>query len=122
MYRLSPYTYLIKGLLGQAIGRSTINCAEVELVQVNPPAGQTCESFLTPFINASGGYMTNPDATTGCEFCSFRTTDQFLSSSFNIQWEHRWRNVGFMFAFIAFNVRPFSFAQSGDKCAQRCCF
>ncbi|KIP01968.1 hypothetical protein PHLGIDRAFT_130987 [Phlebiopsis gigantea 11061_1 CR5-6] len=104
MYRLSPYTYLIEGLLGQAIGRQTINCADIELVQVEPPAGETCGAFLDPFIAASGGYLTNPDATSACNYCAFRTTDQFLASSFNIEWDHRWRNVGLLCAFILFNI------------------
>ena len=107
MYRLSPYTYLVEGLLGQAIGQKEISCSDIELVQVNPPSGQTCASFLDPFISTAGGYITNPDATSACNYCSFRTTDQFLASSFNIEWSHRWRNVGLMFVFIVFNVsRP----------------
>ncbi|THG98996.1 hypothetical protein EW026_g3289 [Hermanssonia centrifuga] len=109
MYRLSPYTYLIEGLLGQAIGKRDITCSSVELVQLNPPSGQTCSQYLTPYMNAAGGYITNPDATSGCEFCSFRTTDQFLSASFNIEYSHHWRNFGFMFAFIAFNVSAIYF-------------
>lgn len=104
MYRLSPYTYLIEGLLGQAIGRQTISCSSVELVPVNPPSGQTCGAYLDPFISFAGGYVTNPDATSACMYCEFRTTDEFLSSSFNIEWAHRWRNFGLMWAFIAFNV------------------
>ncbi|EKM53332.1 uncharacterized protein PHACADRAFT_259626 [Phanerochaete carnosa HHB-10118-sp] len=104
MYRLSPYTYLIEGLVGQAFGRQTVNCADVELVQVNPPSGKTCGAYLDPFISNAGGYITNPDASEACLYCSFRTTDQFLLNSFNIEWGHRWRNFGFMFAFIAFNI------------------
>lgn len=104
MYRLSPYTYLIEGLLGQAIGRQTISCSDVELVQVNPPAGQTCGAYLGPFITNAGGYITNPDASEACLYCPYRTTDQFLVNSFNIEWGHRWRNIGFMWAFIAFNI------------------
>ena len=115
MYRLSPYTYLVEGLLGQAIGRETITCADVELVQVNPPAGQTCAGFLDPFIAAAGGYITNPDATSACNYCSFRSTDEFLSSSFNIEWGHRWRNVGFLFVFIAFNVSRSLLAGVGGR-------
>ncbi|KAJ3529193.1 hypothetical protein NM688_g7886 [Phlebia brevispora] len=104
MYRVSPYTYLIEGLLGQAIGHQEINCAAVELVQVNPPSGQSCSQFLDPFISAAGGYITNPDATTACEYCSFRTTDQFLLASFNIEYSHHWRNFGLMWVFIGFNI------------------
>ena len=47
MYRLSPYTYLIEGLLGQAIGRQTVECAAVELVQVVALLGDRRRGGLT---------------------------------------------------------------------------
>ena len=121
MYRLSPYTYLIEGLLGQgdyspitisyvlmisptALGHQTIRCSDVELVQLNPPSGLTCAQYLNPFISSAGGYLVNPNATTACSFCSMSTADQFLASGFNIFYDHAWRNFGLMFAYIVFNV------------------
>ena len=59
MYRLSPYTYFIEGLLGQAVGRQQITCAAQELVSVNPPSGQTCGQYLQAYIDTAGGYVTN---------------------------------------------------------------
>jgi len=56
------------------------------------------------YITNAGGYLTNPDATSDCQFCSVRTTDQFLGPSFNIAYSHHWRNLGFLMAFILFNV------------------
>ncbi|EAU85334.2 ABC transporter [Coprinopsis cinerea okayama7 len=103
MYRLSPFTYLIEGLLGQAIGRQAIRCSPVEFVQVKPPSGMTCGSYLDPFISMAGGYLTNPDATSDCNYCSMSTTDHFLMSSFNISYDNRWRNVGLMVVFTVFN-------------------
>ncbi|KAG6855947.1 hypothetical protein H0H87_009113, partial [Tephrocybe sp. NHM501043] len=104
MYRLSPYTYLIEGLIGQALGRKPIVCSSVELVTLDPPSGQTCQGFLQTYINNAGGYVTNPSATSGCEFCAFATTDQFLGSSFNILYSHHWRNFGLFIAYIIFNI------------------
>ena len=104
MYRVSPFTYLIEGLLGQAIGGYDINCAPVELVQLTPPSGQTCSQYMQPYINSNGGYLTNSDASSGCNYCQYRTTDEFLLNSFNISYSHHWRNFGFMWVFIAFNV------------------
>ncbi|KAF5379148.1 hypothetical protein D9615_006042 [Tricholomella constricta] len=104
MYRLSPYTYLIEGLLGQAIGRQDLQCAPVEFVTLNPPSGQTCRQYLDAFMSAAGGYLTNPDASSDCQFCSVRSSDQFLALNFNIFYDHRWRNVGFMLAFVIFNT------------------
>ena len=125
MYRLSPYTYLIEALLGQgvfislnrrlcviqllslAIGHQLINCADKELVTVEPPSGQTCGEFMAGYILSSGGYLTNPDASAACRFCSSRTTDQWMGPKFNIFYSHHWRNFGLFCAYILFNVSFF---------------
>ncbi|KAK0192729.1 pleiotropic drug resistance ABC transporter [Armillaria mellea] len=104
MYRVSPYTYLIEGLLGQALGRQEVVCASVELVSIIPPSGQSCGEYLNPYITANGGYLTNANATDSCSLCSTATTDEFLGRNFNIFYAHRWRNVGFLCVFIAFNI------------------
>ena len=59
---------------------------------------------MESYISRAGGYLTNPNATSGCEFCSDRTTDQFLGPSFNIEYSHHWRDFAFMMAFVVFNV------------------
>lgn len=123
MYRLSPFTYLIegnyqlhlisfsscthrviKGLLGQAIGHQQITCSSKEYSTLQPPSGSTCASYLATYISNKGGYLLNPDATSACQFCSSRTTDQFFGPKFNISYDHRWRNVGLFCAYIVFNV------------------
>ena len=55
-------------------------------------------------MSRAGGYLTNPDATSACQFCSFRNTDEFLDLSFNIKYSNRWRDIGIFIAFIVFNV------------------
>ncbi|CDO77419.1 hypothetical protein BN946_scf184857.g26 [Trametes cinnabarina] len=104
MYRLSPFTYLIEALLGQALGKQPIQCAPVELVTIQPPSGQSCAQYMEPYIAMAGGYLTNPDASSGCQYCEFSTTDGFLGTSFNIFYSHHWRDLGIFVAFICFNV------------------
>ncbi|KAF8069062.1 pleiotropic drug resistance ABC transporter [Lyophyllum atratum] len=104
MYRLSPFTYLVEGLLGQAIGRQDLRCSPIEFVTLSPPSGQTCGQYLNAFISGAGGYLTNPDASSECNFCSVSSSDQFLARAFNIFYDHRWRDIGFMCAFIVFNI------------------
>lgn len=123
-YRLSPFTYLIEGLLGQclslslddyvlftrcfaAVGLQQINCSPVEFVNIIPPSGQTCAQYMSTFISSSGGYLANPNATSSCQFCGVRTTDELLGANFNIFYDHHWRDFGLMIAFILFNVRSF---------------
>jgi len=68
----------------------------------------TCSQYMDPYMTRAGGYLTNPDSTTACQFCSLRTTDDLLDFSFNIKYSNRWRDVGIFIAFIAFNVCDFS--------------
>jgi hypothetical protein len=90
-----------------ALGRQAIHCADVELAQIIPPAGLSCAQYLNRYISANGGYLTNPDATTACSFCSISSADTFLANSFNIYYDHHWRNFGIMIAFTVLNVRCF---------------
>ncbi|KAG0701458.1 ABC-2 type transporter-domain-containing protein [Suillus ampliporus] len=104
MYRVSPFTYVIEGLLGQAIGGSTISCSSTELVSVNPPNGLTCSKYMGPFMEFAGGYLTNPNTTEGCQYCPYTTANQYMYSRFNIQYSDHWRNLGIVFGFVAFNI------------------
>ncbi|KAF7336855.1 Brefeldin A resistance protein [Mycena venus] len=104
MYRVSPFTYLVEGLLGQALGKHPVTCSAVELLKVDPPSGKSCGDYFAPYISSAGGYLTNPNATSACEFCSTATTDQLLGPSFNIVYSHHWRDAGLMFAYILFNI------------------
>ncbi|KAG2033847.1 ABC-2 type transporter-domain-containing protein, partial [Suillus americanus] len=104
MYRVSPFTYIIEGLLGQAIGGQSISCSSAEFVSVNPPKGLTCGNYMGPFIEFTGGYLTNPEAAEGCQYCPAKTTDQFVYSRFNIKYSNHWRNLGIVFGFVAFNI------------------
>ncbi|KAJ6512940.1 hypothetical protein C8R45DRAFT_857208 [Mycena sanguinolenta] len=100
MYHVSPFAYFVEGVMGQAVGKHDIICSAVELVTVDPPAGQTCGAYFAPYISFAGGYLTNPNAMSACEFCSTATTDQLLEPAFNIFYDNHWRDAGFMFAYI----------------------
>jgi ATP-binding cassette subfamily G (WHITE) protein 2 (SNQ2) len=104
MYRVSPFTYIIEGLLGQAIGGQAVICSSTELVSVNPPEGLTCSKYMDPFIGFAGGYITNPGAAEGCQYCPYTTTDQYMSSRFNIKYSDHWRDLGIIFGFVTFNI------------------
>jgi len=104
MYRTSPYTYVIEGLVGQAVGRSRLVCAAIEYVTITPPAGQTCQGYLGQYIDNNGGYLTNPSAVDNCRFCTYQDTDQFLQSNSNIFYSHHWRNFGLLCIYVGFNI------------------
>lgn len=91
-----------------AVGRQLISCAAKEFNTVEPPTGSSCINYMEPFINNFGGYIDNPDDFTACRYCAARTADEFLGSSFNIFYSHRWRNVGIILGISAFNVSEFA--------------
>jgi hypothetical protein len=99
------YKYMcLKTCQSQAIGRQQLTCSSVEFVTLNPPFGSTCSQYLGLFISRMGGFVTNPGATTACNYCAFRTTDEFMGLRFNIHYARHWRNLGIFIAFAAFNV------------------
>lgn len=121
MYRVSPFTYFIEGLLGQgrfsalyimrimlilssAIGGKDINCAQHEFVPITPPSGLSCGDYMYNFMSTAGGYLADPAATEICLFCPYRTTDQYMYAGFNITYSHHWRDLGIMLGITAFNV------------------
>ncbi|USP73527.1 abc multidrug transporter [Curvularia clavata] len=103
MYRVSPFTYWIGGMVStMSAGRSVV-CSPSEVLTFDPPSGQTCGAYLNPYATTTGGTIQNPDATADCRYCTLSNTDQFLAGS-KIYYSQRWRNFGLMFAYIAFNV------------------
>jgi len=100
MYHLTPFTYLIEGLLVNAMGGVLVTCKPEQFQILVPPAGQDCIAFLQPFMSANPGYA---DIVNGsCGYCAYRTGDQFLASV-GMSYTHRYRDVGFMCAYIIFN-------------------
>lgn len=103
MYRVSPFTYWIGGLVSTILGGRTVHCTTSEFSIFDPPSGQTCEAYLANFTRAAGGAIENPNDTANCRYCSYSNADQFLARS-QIYDSERWRNFGILFAFICFNA------------------
>lgn len=103
MYRASPSTYLMSGIMSTAVGRSEVICSSSELLHVSPPGGISCGEFLESFVAASGGTVLNPSATDSCSYCPFTTTDQYLAQ-YEISYDNRWRDFGLIWVYVVFNV------------------
>jgi ATP-binding cassette subfamily G (WHITE) protein 2 (PDR) len=103
MYRVSPFTYLVSAMLSTAVSGTDVVCESVELLHFNPPSNQTCQEYMSTYVQAVGGYISNPDATSECGFCSMSSTDTFLAA-INSYFREAWRDFGLMWVYIAFNV------------------
>ena len=103
MYRISPFTYLISGMLSTGLANTKVVCSSIEYVRFNPPAPETCRQYMSSYIDTYGGYLTNDNATTNCEFCTVSETNTYLAAV-SSSYSTRWRNFGIMWAFVIFNV------------------
>jgi ATP-binding cassette subfamily G (WHITE) protein 2 (PDR) len=105
MYRVSPFTYLVDGMISVGLANTDVICSDVEYLTFNPPSGQTCAQYLQPYISAAGGYVTQAtmNATENCQLCPMSDTNIFLSQ-ISSSYSHRWRNFGLMWVYIVFNV------------------
>ncbi|KAF9895076.1 hypothetical protein FE257_004705 [Aspergillus nanangensis] len=103
MYRLSPFTYMVSGMLSTAVSGATVVCDSVETLKLDPPANMTCGVYLTPYADAARGTLLNPEATTQCEYCAMKYTNDFLATV-SSYWGDAWRNFGLIWVYIAFNI------------------
>ncbi|KAI9772587.1 MAG: ATP-binding cassette transporter snq2 [Geoglossum umbratile] len=103
MYYLSPFTWLVSGLLSTTLHDVAITCAPKEISIFMPPQGQTCGDYAGAFVKRMHGKILNPMATSNCEYCRFSTGDQYLST-LNMRWEDRWRDFGLLAVYILFNA------------------
>lgn len=104
MYRLSPFTYFVSGMLSTAITGAAVACASDEYLNFIPPFNTTCAAYMEPYMLKAGtGYLLHPEATDSCNLCTFDTTEAFLTR-FNAPYSEAWRNFGIIWAYIAFNI------------------
>lgn len=102
MYRVNPFTYVVEGFLGSALANSPVHCASNEFLHFQKPDNASCEEYMQPYIDATGGYLT-PSGGGECSFCPMDETNAFLSG-ININFANRWRDFGFLWAYCVFNI------------------
>lgn len=103
MYRVSPFTYWVAGIVSVQLNGKRVVCSDVETLIFSPPAGETCGSYMAPYLTQAAGYLTNPGATTDCAYCTASTTNQILEGS-NIYYGQHWRNFGIFWVYVIFNI------------------
>lgn len=103
MYRVSPATYLVRGIMSNAVANSDVTCADREILHMAPTGNLTCKEFLAPYTEAAGGLVLNPTAQSMCEYCPLATTNEFLDQ-FQISYDTRWRDFGLIWVYILVNI------------------
>ncbi|EXL64034.1 ATPase [Fusarium oxysporum f. sp. conglutinans race 2 54008] len=104
MYRVSPMTYLVGGVSVSGLSGDPVVCSQSELAVFQPPAGDTCGSYMQPYLEQGAtGTLLNPSAAANCSYCPLQYADQILARS-GMYYQDRWRDWALGFAYIAFNI------------------
>ncbi|KAM0343525.1 hypothetical protein ACHAPU_008420 [Fusarium lateritium] len=105
MYRASPATYLVGGIMSTAVANNNVTCADNEILHLSTPSGSNlnCEEFLGPFARAAGGRVLSSVAPDKCGYCPIGTTNDFLAR-FDLSYDTRWKDFGLVWMFILFNI------------------
>ncbi|KAF2734272.1 putative multidrug resistance ABC transporter [Polyplosphaeria fusca] len=102
MYRLSPFTYMVSGMLTVGVANTEVQCADNEFLRFNPARGN-CGEYIADYKSTFGGYMLDNNATSDCAFCPIQDTNVFLASV-SSYYSDAWRNFGILWVYIIFNV------------------
>lgn len=105
MFRVSPFTYLVEGILAVALANTKVVCDPVEFLKFSPPSGEQCGTYMARYIDSMSGYLSDQsiNSTTTCEFCSIADTNTFLTSVYS-EYSERWRNFGLLWVYVIFNI------------------
>ena len=110
MYWLTPFHYLLEGLLGVVVHGEPLRCVPREESRFSPPMGMGCREYAGGFADMVGGYVSDVGGGL-CSFCQYSSGDQFVCfflfllflgcgmlltmeqvASFNVFYAHKWRN------------------------------
>ncbi|CAG7950854.1 unnamed protein product [Penicillium nalgiovense] len=93
MYWLTPFHYLLEGLVGIITHNVPVRCIDREESRFSTPAGMSCQDYAGSFAEKAGGYVR--DAGNGmCSFCQYSTGSQY-----GILWAYIIFNFALVFAF-----------------------
>lgn len=106
IYYLDPFNYLMGSLLTFTTFDVPVRCAEGEFAIFDPPSGQTCATYLEGYMQGLGARtnLTNPDSTSGCRVCQYRTGADYLVGINLNDYYYGWRDAGIvvLFAFSSY--------------------
>ncbi|ESZ90511.1 multidrug resistance protein CDR1 [Sclerotinia borealis F-4128] len=104
VYRASPLTYFVDGMVLAGLANTHIECSDIQLLHVDPPfSNSTCGEYLGPFLQYASGVLKNPAATTNCLYCPVDQTNQLLQQ-LGLETQQAWRIVAYMVIYVIFNT------------------
>jgi ABC-type multidrug transport system permease subunit len=76
VYWLSPFHYMVEGMLGALAHDVPVRCARQEFATFPLPEGSTCESYAGAFVRQAGGYIQQIGSE--CRYCQSSSGDEFV--------------------------------------------
>jgi ABC-type multidrug transport system permease subunit len=88
-------------LLVFTIFDAPVQCAESEFAIFNPPANETCQSYLANYLSGAGSRanLVNPDATASCRVCEYRVGSDYLAKLNLPDYYYGWRDAALVVLF-----------------------
>lgn len=102
-YNVNPLRFTIATLIPNELSGLEVVCKPQELIGFTPPPNESCGSWAQGYVDRVGGYVANPNDTTNCGYCTYRTGEEFYAP-LGMSFGDRGRNIGILIAFIAFNT------------------
>ncbi|KAI1825413.1 ABC transporter PeaB1 [Xylaria intraflava] len=100
-YNVSPLFYLAEGTTSDMLYGLDLDCGASE-ISIFQPANGTCQEFAAEFLITATGFLSNPEATSDCQYCRYKDGQSYYTR-WGYDFAHRYRNVGVVIGFIAFN-------------------
>lgn len=70
----------MQALLTFPVWNEEVVCKPHEFGVLDPPPNMTCGQYFEPFLKYATGYVNNPEATSGCEYCGYSKGYEYLAS------------------------------------------
>ncbi|KAI8140088.1 ABC-2 type transporter-domain-containing protein [Fennellomyces sp. T-0311] len=108
LYWLNPYHYYCEGLVTNELEHLPVECNDRDMIQFDIPSTQTCGEYMANYFALGGtGYVADPNATETCDYCTYKSGEEFYTMNYNWSASHKYRNLGIMIAFSVFNILVF---------------
>ncbi|KAG6090993.1 ZEB2-regulated ABC transporter 1 [Claviceps sp. LM220 group G6] len=103
MYRVSPFTYLVSGMLTTGVANTDVVCADNEFLKFKPPGNQTCLEYMKDYIDVFGGKLADESDRSMCQYCTISETNAYLAGV-SSYYSDRWRNFGILWVYVLLNI------------------
>ena len=101
LYYLNPFNFLMGSMLVFSVYDVDIHCDPGEFAVFDPPKDSTCGDYLAEFMQGMGSGMNlvNPDATSSCRVCQYKSGKDYLATVNINDYYYGWRDAAIVVIF-----------------------